>query len=269
MSDDDVTFAAAFPPATVEQWRAMGDKALKGASFEKRLVTRLYEGIAVQPLYTAQDWDPAGDPSGFPGLAPFTRGGHASGAGTEGWEVLTEHTLQGPQQTNKAILTDLRRGATAIDLHFDRPDKPGIAINTLGDLDLVLLDVLPELVPLSLDAGADAVAAAAMLAALWQRRAVPPAEARGAFDADPVGTLAASGHLPESLDHALSRLTELAIWTNARYANVTTVGIDSAPYYEAGATEAQDLAAAMSTGVTYLKALTDGGMEVDAALRQM
>jgi methylmalonyl-CoA mutase len=269
MSDDDVTFAAAFPPATAKQWRVVVDKALKGAPFEKRLVTRLYEGIAVQPLYTADDWDPAGDPSGFPGFAPFTRGGHASGAGAEGWEVLTEHSLPDSKQANTAILNDLMRGATAIDLHFDRAGEAGIVIDTLDDLDRTLNEILLELVPLYLDAGQDAVAAAATLAALWRRRSVPPAEARGAFDADPIGTLAAAGGLPGSLDHALAQLAELAIWTGEHYPKVTAVGIDSSPYYEAGATETQDLAAAMSTGVAYLRALTGAGMTVDAALRQM
>lgn len=269
MSDSDVTFAAEFPPATAEQWRAVVDKALKGVPFEKKLVTRLYEGIAVQPLYTADDWNGAGDPSGFPGLSPFTRGGHAVGAGTDGWAVLTEQTLQDREQSNRAILIDLTRGATAIDLHIDRPGRAGIAIDTLADLDAVLKDVLPEHVPLSLDAGSDGVAAAAMLAAFWQRRSLPPGEARGAFDVDPIGSLAASGSLPESLDRALSRLTELATWTAAHYPNVTAVGIDSSPYYEAGATETQDLAAATSTGVAYLKALTAGGMAIDAALGQI
>jgi methylmalonyl-CoA mutase len=266
---DDVAFAAAFPPATVDQWRAIVDKALKGAPFEKRLVTRLYEGIAVQPLYTADDWKSSGDPSGFPGFSPFTRGGHASGTGTEGWQVLTEITLLDVKQANKAILADLMRGATAIDLHIDRQGYPGIEIDTLDDLDQVLNEVLPELVPLSLNAGHHAVAAAAMLAAFWRRRSVPNTEARGGFNVDPIGTLAALGNLPESIEHALSRLTELAIWMNGRYPNVTAVGVDSSPYYEAGATEIQDLAAAMSTGVAYLRALTAGGVEIDAALRQM
>jgi methylmalonyl-CoA mutase len=269
MSDGELAFAAEFPPATPAEWRAVVDKALKGAPFEKRLVTRLYEGVTVQPLYTADDWQASADPSGFPGFAPFTRGGHARGAGTDGWEVMTEHTLADPRQANKAILADLMRGATAIDLHFDRPDAPGIAIDTLDDLDQALNEILLELVPLSLDAGDEAISAAAMLAALWRRRSVPPAEARGAFNVDPIGALAASGSLAGSLEQALARMAELATWTGETYANVTAVGIDSSSYYEAGATETQDLAAAMSTGVAYLRALTAGGLEIDAALRQM
>lgn len=269
MTDGDLTFAAEFPPATVEQWRAIVDKGLKGVPFEKKLVTKLYEGIAVQPLYTANDWPAAGDPSGFPGFSPFTRGGHASGAGTQGWEILTEHVLPDRELANKAILADLMKGATAIDLQFDRPEKPGMIIDTLDDLDEVLKEILPDLVPLSLDAGQDAVATAAMLAAFWHRRAVAPSDARGAFDIDPIGTLATTGSLPESLEHALARLAELATWTSARYPNVTAIEVDSSAYYEAGANEAQDLAVAMSTGVAYLNALTDSGMALDTALRQI
>ncbi len=268
-SDGPVIFAAEFPPATGEQWRAVVDKALKGASFDKRLVTQLYEGIAVQPLYTAEDRPADGDPSGFPGFAPFTRGARAGGPGPDGWEILTEHAVSAPGEANAAILTDLLRGATAICLRFDRPGEVGIAIDRLDDLDRTLADVLPELVPLSLEAGADAVPAAAMLAALWRRRSVAPAKARGAFNADPIGALASSGCLPGGLDAALARTAELAAWTARNYAQVTAVGVDSSAYHEAGATESQDLAAAMATGVAYLRALTAAGLDIDTACRQI
>ncbi len=269
MSDGAINFAADFPPATRAQWLAAVDKALKGASFEKRLVTRLYEGIAVQPLYSADDWAAAGDPSGFPGFTPFTRGGHAGGTGAEGWEAVTDHSAAAPKDANTAILDDLMRGASAVALHFDQADAPGIAIDTLDDLDAVLNELLLALVPLSLTAGDQAIAAAAMLAALWRRRGVPPEEAQGAFNIDPLGTLASTGALGGSLEAALARMAELAAWSSATYGKVTSVGVDSSPYYEAGATETQDLAAAMATGVSYLRALTAGGLDIDAALGQI
>ncbi|MGV3710569.1 MAG: methylmalonyl-CoA mutase family protein [Gemmatimonas sp.] len=266
---DNVTLAADFPPATTEQWRALVDKALKGAPFEKRLVTRLYEGIAIQPLYTKQDWEPAGDRPGYPGFAPFTRGGHASGTGADGWMVTTEHASHDIAGTNQAILTDLLRGATAIDLHFAQSYRPGVPVRTLDDLDALLKDVLTELVPVSLDAGHHGIEAAELLTQLWERRGVAAADAKGAFDIDPIGTLAVSGSLPVRIDDALSRTADFAKRTGNQYPNVTAVGVDSSPYYEAGATEAQDLAALMSTGVAYLKALTNSGMSIDAALGQL
>ncbi|WP_376967915.1 methylmalonyl-CoA mutase family protein (plasmid) [Azospirillum sp. A26] len=267
--DAETIFAAEFPPATREQWRALVERGLKGAAFEKRLVTRLYEGIAVQPLYTVEDWAAAGDPSGFPGFAPFTRGGHAGGAGPDGWDILTEHDIPDPKAANAAILTDLLRGATAIRLRFDQLDRPGIAIDRLDDLDRALADVYPEMVPLSLDAGADAVAAAVLLTALWRRRSVSPDKARGAFNADPIGTLAATGALPGSLEAALAGTAALAAWTAGSFPQVTAVGVDSSPWHDAGATESQDLAAAMATGVAYLRALTAAGMDIDTAFQQI
>lgn len=267
--DAETIFATEFPPATREQWRVLVDKGLKGAPFEKRLVTRLYEGIAVQPLYTADDWPAAGDPSGLPGFAPFTRGGHAAGPGPDGWDILTEHDASDPKAANTAILTDLLRGATAIRLRLDRPDSPGIAIDRLDDLDRTLANVYPEMVPLSLEAGGDAVAGAALLAALWRRRSVMPDKARGAFNADPIGTLAAAGALPGSLEAALADTAGLAAWTARNFPQVTAVGVDSSPWHDAGATESQDLAAAMATGVAYLRALTAAGLDIDTACRQI
>ena len=48
---EDLAFAAEFPAATREQWLKLVDGVLKGASFDKRLVARTYDGLAIQPLY--------------------------------------------------------------------------------------------------------------------------------------------------------------------------------------------------------------------------
>jgi methylmalonyl-CoA mutase len=40
-------------------------------------------------------------------------------------------------------------------------------------------------------------------------------------------------------------------------------------YHTAGASEAQDLAASMATAVAYLRAMTDAGMDIDSACRQI
>src|SRR5260370_35186421 len=55
MNDDttranDLTFAE-FPKATREQWLALVSGVIKGAPFEKRLVSKSYDGIAIAPLY--------------------------------------------------------------------------------------------------------------------------------------------------------------------------------------------------------------------------
>ncbi|HEY2512478.1 MAG TPA: methylmalonyl-CoA mutase family protein [Polyangiaceae bacterium] len=57
-----------FPQVTTREWRAQVEKELAGAPFEKALVHRTAEGIAVQPLYTE---GPAGAQRVEPSAGPF------------------------------------------------------------------------------------------------------------------------------------------------------------------------------------------------------
>lgn len=282
MSEPALSLASDFSTPSRDQWLVAVDKALKGAPFDKKLVTPLYEGIAVQPLYTRAD-SPV--ENGLPGLAPYTRGAVAAGAGPDGWAIRTEHDTPDLQALNDAVLTDLMRGATALTIRFDAAVRNGLdgddvraedlagrggaMIYSVDDLDHALRGVLLDLAPVSLEAGAQAEAAAAVLAALWRNRGVAPDQASGAFNADPLGVLASEGKLPQTLDTALSRLAGLAAWTAANWPHVTAVGVDTSAHYDAGATEAQDLAAALATGLTYLRAMIDGGLGIDDACRQM
>lgn len=281
MSDPCLKLASEFPVPDRAQWLALVDKALKGAPFDKKLLTRLYEGIVVQPLYTRDDFATAGDPTGFPGAAPFLRGGQASGAGAQGWAIRADHAAAEPADANAAILDDLLRGATAIQLRFDRATRQGcpneaaawgddgIAVQDEADLDRVLKDVLLDLVPVSLDAGVGAIDAAAALVGLWRERGIGPDQARGGFGIDPLGTLVAEGVAFAPLPACLERMAEVADATRRDWPLVRAVTVDTTAWHEAGATAAQDLAVALATGTQYLKAMVAAGMDIADALAQI
>lgn len=268
-----------FPPVTPEAWRAQAEIDLKGAPFDKKLVTHTYEGVAIQPLYTEADWPSASDPSGMPGIDPFTRGATALG-NSRGWDIRQEHALPWPADNNEAIVQDLARGATSIRLRLDNTTRAGnfggdetgmggMALGLVEDLDEALAGVDLKKTFIGLDAGAAFIPAAAMLEELWRRRGVGADEARGAFNANPLGSLAELGRLPVSIDIALSRLADIAKWTAANRPRVKSVLVGTRPYHHAGATAVQDIAFSMATAVAYLRTLTDAGMGVDDACRQM
>ena len=50
---EDRPLADLFPPATRERWLGLVDGVLKGAEFEKRLVSKTADGIRIEPLYDA------------------------------------------------------------------------------------------------------------------------------------------------------------------------------------------------------------------------
>src|SRR5208283_975837 len=218
-----------FPAVGFDKWKAEVAVELKGAPFEKKLVTRTPEGIDVQPLYTAADWPSDSDPSGFPGFLPTTRGSRALGHAVAGWDIRQEHLHADPNEANKAILEDLEHGVTSIQLRLDAAacagldadareaaelcGLDGVMAYSPGDFESVLGEVHLDIAPASLDAGAAFLPAAALLAALLRRKKLDPPGVNCAFNADPLGALMSDGHLLVPFDVALSQMADLAAWT--------------------------------------------------------
>ena len=279
----DMKFVEDFQAPTYDEWVAEVERALKGAPFDKKMFSKSYEGITVRPIYTRADWPSDGDPSGFPGATPFTRGASAAGSRVNNWDVRQLCTDPDPQDANDVLLRDLERGVTSLILRLDRAARSGkdgdgaadqagqdgIMVYSVDDLDLLLTGIHLDLVPIVLQPGAQFLPAAGLLMALWERRGLAAGKALGGFGADPLGTLAGDGRLPVSVNAALAQLADLARHTAATYPHVTAVAVDTSPYHNAGASETQDLAAAMATAVTYLRAMTSAGLDIDAACRQI
>ncbi len=282
---DTFTIQEDFPSTGYEQWRTMVEETLQGAPFEKKLVAHTYDGIDIQPIYCRNKESSDGDAIGYPGFSPFVRDSQPLGAVLDGWDLRQEHAQPDLQATKEAIMADLNGGVTSIQLRLDAaaccgfdPDQEGASAVTsdeglmaysVEDLETVLADVPLNSIGIALDAGAASLPAAAMLAAVWQRRGVSAKDARGAFNADPLAFLARTGRLPLSTSAALGSLADLANWTAANYPQVTAVGVDTSPYHDAGATASQDIAFAAATAVEYLRAMTDRGMTIDAAAGQI
>src|SRR4051812_5516216 len=94
-SADDLPLAAEFPTASREQWRKLVDGVLKGASFEKRLVAKTYDGLAIDPLYVR-------DAQAQPIL------GRRPG---EAWTITQRVDHPDPAAANAEALHDLENGA--------------------------------------------------------------------------------------------------------------------------------------------------------------
>jgi len=269
--------AGEFDTPSFEDWKAVVEKALNGAPFEKKLFSKTYENIDVRPLYTGADWK--GNP-GLPGMAPYTRGARSSGS-VQGWDIRQLHAHPDPVVGNKAILEDLERGVTSLLIRFDKAARmgegadsanagvDGSMVYSVEDLEALLKGVELSLAPVALEGGAAFAATAKLLKDAWSRSGCKTDEVEGAFGADPLGVLAEEGALPQGLEKAMGQMAALAKETSETYPNVKAVRVNIEPYYSAGASDAQDLACALATGVAYLRAMTDGGMSVDQATGQI
>ena len=285
MIEKELNILNDFPPVSYDAWKAQAVADLKGVPFEKKMITHTYEGIDIQPIYTPESWPSANDPSGFPGSQPYTRGTRPLGHSLDGWDVRQEVLHPEPTEVNRIVLEELDNGVTSVELKLDAAasagldaDDPrsaelcgreGVMVYSLGDLDQALKSVQMDIVPVSLEAGAAFLPAAAVLAALWEERGIKGPNVLGAFNADPLGTLMREGALAQPLDVALLHMTDLAAWTTSHLPNVSSVRVSTAVYHHAGAESVQDLAFAVGTAVEYLRAMTTAGLECNAAVKQI
>lgn len=259
---EDVPLGADFPAATHAAWMELVAKVLKGSDFEKRLVTRTLDGLRIEPLYTRTDAI-TGTDTAQPGAAPFTRSASANREGF-GWDIQQFHSGLDPKATNEAILEDLEGGATSIALHLAAPGNSGMDFS--GDaLAVALNTVALEICPVSLVANDRAIEAAAALEQLWTERGIAPVDRQGHFNIDPLGTLAQIGAIDDPLDTALSRAAKVAA-NSVTSPRLTALLADGNAYHAGGASEAQELAAMLSTLVAYLKACEAEGLPPDRAL---
>ena len=78
--------SADFPPVTKAAWEAVIQKDLKGGDYEKKLVWRPEDGIAVRPYYRSEALAPLGDLVDLaPGDFPYTRGDGQTSEEAQKW----------------------------------------------------------------------------------------------------------------------------------------------------------------------------------------
>lgn len=249
-----------FPEVPLDRWKALVEEDPRNLPFEKRLTTELEDGIRIQPLYAGR----AQGEEGLPGSAPWIRGAERA-PDPEGWDVRQVVDLPEVREAGRLAGTEVERGATSLRIRLGRG---GIPLERSA-LEEVLSRVPLERFPISLDAGADFVQGAELLREVWAARGVGEADALGAFDADPLGTLAGEGSLRGSLEESLGQMASLALLAKERLPLVTAALVSTAPYHDAGATAAQELGAALSTACLYLRSLAEAGLGVDEASGQV
>lgn len=229
---------------------------------ERLLDSPTYDGFPVRPLYTSLDGlaEPA-----LPGHWPFTRGGDAHRDVLAGWKVAEPFPIAGDvdvadvRVVNGAILLALTDGTSALEVRVGTGGVP------VDQLDRVFEGVFLDLVPVILDAGTDVAGAADQLLTLVQPFDADQ-RARLSIDlgADPL-TAPLSGRAAATEADVVATAAKLTEYAGG----VRAVTVDAAALHNLGASASLELAGAIAAGVAYLRLLTESGLSVADALRQI
>ncbi|HVU24163.1 MAG TPA: methylmalonyl-CoA mutase family protein, partial [Opitutus sp.] len=266
-ADSDVALADARA-----RWRTLVEGELKGVPFDKKLVTRTPEGIALQPVYTRGDVVGLPHLETVPGEAPFLRGVWPAARGFKPWLVAQEIAARTAGDFNHALRADLMAGQNAIVLTPDRasraggdPDEvpaedvgaDGLSLADANDFAAALDGADLTAVPIFLATGANPLALAALFLEYARSRGLAWSKLTGGVTADPLAAWAASGRLPGRLDDAYDSLAGWTAWVEVYLPALKTIGVSAAHWHDAGATAVQELAFAMATAADYMRALSD------------
>src|SRR5438309_1442261 len=178
---EELAFASEFPAATREQWLRLVDGVLKGAPFEKRLVSKTYDGLTIQPLYSR-----AANAQPVDGRAPAAP-----------WTVMQRVDHPDPAAANAQALNDLENGANGLTIVC----KGSINANGYGldssieTLDRVLDGVyLDAGVIIDFNVAAETRDAAKNFATVIKRRGFAPETVEMRAALNPLGHMAATGN---------------------------------------------------------------------------
>lgn len=267
----------------METWRKRVEAELKGADFERALVDQAYAGVAVAPVYSAQDLEHLPLQTSVD-AAPFVRGSSPE-AGAPPWRNCPRYDLPHPKAVNRALLQDLQGGSDALFLQLDACARLGMSpqsqvgqqawgdggcmLWSLEDWRTALEGVHLEMVQLDLDAGANTMASLALLLGLLEERGIDPAEMEWNLGFDPLGTLARDGGLPMGARCMKHQFGDLIRWTSEHMPKTRVVMVSTETYHRTGATLVQELGIMAATMVHYLQLADSLRIPLETVARSM
>jgi methylmalonyl-CoA mutase len=266
------------PPApsrpTPGDWEAAAAKELKG----KDVIWQTPEGIAVKPLYTAEDSADL-DP-GLPGFAPFTRGPYASMYTGRPWTIRQYAGFSTAEDSNAFYRRNLAAGQKGLSVAFDLAThrgydsdhprvvgdvgKAGVAIDTLEDMK-ILFDGIPlDEMSVSMTMNGAVLPVLAFYIVAAEEQGVAQAQLTGTIQNDILKEFAVRNTYIYPPEPSMRIVADIIAYTSANMPKFNSISISGYHMQEAGATAVQELAFTLADGMEYVRAARAKGLEVDA-----
>lgn len=249
-SNQNLSLAAEFSATTEAEWRKLVDAALKGADFDKRLVSRSYDGLRIEPLY------------------PRAAGAKlVAGRPATPWQVLQRVDHPDAHAANVQALHDLENGATALSLVFaGSVGAYGYGLDgSQAGIAAALHNVWLDAVPIETDFSTQAKEAGLNLAAVVKARGIDPATTQIRFAHDPLGLMARNGVAPRPWAETAKLLSGMVDGLASQGFKGPFAVADGRGVHAAGGSEAQELAFVIANAVAYWRMFADAGVPLDQA----
>ncbi|HOX84381.1 MAG TPA: methylmalonyl-CoA mutase family protein [bacterium] len=264
----------------VRQWESNVDKVLQRFP-ERKPQFCTGSGIPLECVYlpTEQASEHYLDKLGFPGDYPYTRGVQPTMYRGRLWTMRQYAGFGTAEESNARYKYLLSQGQTGLSVAFDLPTqigydsddphsvgevgKVGVAIDTLGDME-ILFDGIPlDQVSTSMTINAPAAVLLAFYIAVAEKQGVSKDKLRGTIQNDILKEYIARGTYIFPPKPSIRLITDIFAFCSIEVPNWNTISISGYHIREAGSTAVQEVAFTLADGIEYVKAALAAGLDID------
>jgi len=235
-------------------------------------------GIEIKPLYTEEDLPGALD-LGTPGDFPYTRGPHTEMYRKQQWTMRQYAGYASAKESNERYRYLLSKGSTGLSMAFDLPtqlgldsDNPrclgevgrtGVAIDTIDDMRTAFDQIPLDQVSTSMTINAPATVLLMLYELVGEEQGVPSEKLRGTTQNDVLKEYIARGNYIYPPQPTMRLTTDLFAYCHQNIPRWNTVSISGYHFREKGCSAVQEVAFTLSSGIAYVQAAVDAGLQVD------
>ncbi|WP_395623264.1 methylmalonyl-CoA mutase [Sphingomonas daechungensis] len=257
---------------TKSDWETLAAKESRG----KDLTRETFEGIRLDNVYRP---DAAID-SGYPGVAPFTRGPYATMYAGRPWTIRQYAGFSTAEESNAFYRRNLAAGQKGLSVAFDLAthrgydsDNPrvagdvgmaGVAIDSVEDMK-VLFDGIPlGEMSVSMTMNGAVLPVMAFFIVAGEEQGVPHAQLTGTIQNDILKEFAVRNTYIYPPEPSMRIVSDVIAFCAREMPKFNSISISGYHMHEAGATAVQELAYTLADGMEYARAAMKQGLEIDA-----
>jgi methylmalonyl-CoA mutase N-terminal domain/subunit len=235
-------------------------------------------GIEIEALYTEDDL-PKDLELGTPGEFPYTRGVHREMYRKQTWTMRQYAGYASARESNERYRYLLSKGSTGLSMAFDLPtqlgldsDNPrclgevgrtGVAIDTIDDMRTAFEGIPLDRVSTSMTINAPAACLLLLYELVGEEQGIPSEQLRGTTQNDVLKEYIARGNYIYPPVPTMRLTTDLFQYCNERVPKWNTISISGYHFREKGCSAVQEVAFTLSSGIAYVTAAIEKGLDVD------
>ena len=238
------------------------------------------EGIAIKPLYTAEDLEGIEHLGSLPGMKPFVRGPRATMYAGRPWTIRQYAGFSTAEESNAFYRKALAAGQQGVSVAFDLAThrgydsdhprvvgdvgKAGVAIDSVEDMK-ILFDGIPlGEISVSMTMNGAVIPILANFIVAGEEQGVPRSQLSGTIQNDILKEFMVRNTYIYPPEPSMRIVADIIEYTAKEMPKFNSISISGYHMQEAGATLVQELAFTLADGREYVRAALKKGLDIDA-----